>query len=188
MPKSIPAALFLTSATVANATEAPPAMIDFARTQFEAWINVPEVLAVVAAQNERNSAITQREIDLLDATWRAQTRRANRPMIEAVMNNALSQYLNAKALETKGIITEVFVMDRHGLNVGQNILTSDYWQGDEDKYLKTYMVGPDAVHASDITRDESTELFQGQVSFPLTDADGAVIGVATIGMQAHSFF
>lgn len=175
-------------ASAANATEAPPAMIDFARAQYEAWINVPEVLEAVAAQNERYADITQAEIDVLDTTWRAQVTLDERPMIDGVMGNPLSQYLAAKALETRGLITEVFVMDQSGLNVGQNILTSDYWQGDEDKYAQTYLVGPEAFHLSEIMRDDSTEMFQGQVSFPLTDADGNVIGAVTLGLNAQSFF
>ena len=36
-------------------------------------------------------------------------------------------------------------MDKFGLNVGQSSVTSDYWQGDEDKFQKTFAVGPDAV-------------------------------------------
>jgi hypothetical protein len=43
------------------------------------------------------------------------------------------------------MITEMFVMDAKGLNVGQSDVTSDYWQGDEAKWQKTYGAGPGVV-------------------------------------------
>ena len=36
-------------------------------------------------------------------------------------------------------------MDDKGLNVGQSSISSDYWQGDEDKWQKTFLAGADAI-------------------------------------------
>jgi uncharacterized phage infection (PIP) family protein YhgE len=38
------------------------------------------------------------------------------------------------------------VKDNKGLNVGQSDVTSDYWQGDEAKWKKSYKMGAGAVH------------------------------------------
>jgi len=88
-----------------------------------------------------------------------------------------------------GQITEVFVMDAHGLNVASSGVTSDYWQGDEAKFQKTFLAGTGAMFVDDIELDESTQTYLGQVSIVLTDPDtGAVIGAMTIGLNAQMFF
>ncbi|MEM8755288.1 MAG: hypothetical protein AAGF90_20180, partial [Pseudomonadota bacterium] len=71
-----------------------------------------------------------------------------------------------------------------GLNVGQSAKTSDYWQGDEAKWRETYLVGPDAIHVSDVEEDESTQTFQIQVSLPIVDG-GAPIGAVTVGVDVE---
>ena len=66
-------------------------------------------------------------------------------------------------------------------------MTSDYWQGDEDKWSKTYSVGPDALVIGDVEQDESTQRFQTQVSLSVVDpADGAVIGAVTVGVDVEN--
>ena len=78
-------------------------------------------------------------------------------------------------------------MDAVGLNVAASAVTSDYWQGDEDKFLKTYPMGPGAVHFSDVEFDESTQTYQAQISIALTDpATGSVVGAMTVGVVADA--
>ena len=59
-------------------------------------------------------------------------------MIDDILRNSLSGFLKAKKKESEGLFTEIFVMDNKGMNVGQSDITSDYWQGDEAKWIKTY--------------------------------------------------
>ena len=75
-------------------------------------------------------------------------------------------------------------MDNKGFNVGQSDPTSDYWQGDEDKWQKTYLAGPYAMFIDEIEMDESTQTFQSQLSLSIADPDtGQVIGVVTVGVD-----
>jgi hypothetical protein len=84
-------------------------------------------------------------------------------------------------------VTEAFVMDAKGMNVGMCDATSDYWQGDEAKWQKTYSVGPDAVFVDDVEQDESTQKFQVQTSITVVDpASGKAIGAMTVGLDAES--
>jgi hypothetical protein len=70
------------------------------------------------------------------------------------------------------------------LNVAQATMTSDYWQGDEDKFTKSFGVGPDAIDISDVEQDESTQVFESQVSITVTDpATGTPIGSITAGID-----
>ena len=77
-------------------------------------------------------------------------------------------------------------MDDKGLNVAQSSVTSDYWQGDEAKWQKTFQAGPNAYHIGDVEEDESTQMFQSQVSYAITDpASGKVIGAITVGVNVE---
>ena len=124
------------------------------------------------------------EVEGLDQQWRSQTGAASQPMIEQVLNSALSQHLSGLKADQQGLVTEIFVMDNKGLNVGQSDVTSDYWQGDEAKWQKTYLAGPDAVFVDEVEQDESTQVFQSQISMAITDpTSGEVIGAITVGVN-----
>ena len=105
-------------------------------------------------------------------------------LINQVLANDLSNYLKNVSDQAGGLYTEIIVMDGKGLNAGQSAVTSDYWQGDEDKWSKTYAVGPDAVFVDEVEKDESTQMLQSQVSFTIIDpATNQVIGAITFGVN-----
>ena len=188
MKSAILAVGLVFASTAAFATDAPKGMIEYAQTQFQTWIEVPEVVNAIRAQNIRTADLSEDDIVALDNTWRAEVT-SNGAMVAEVLGNALSKYLSGKVESESQVIREVFVMDARGLNVGQSAATSDYWQGDEAKHQQTYGVGPGAMHASPIELDESTQAYQGQVSFSITDPDsGEVIGAVTFGVDAQPFF
>ena len=102
----------------------------------------------------------------------------------ATLGNAASADLGGGAGKPAGLYTEIFAMDARGLGDAPSALTADSWQGDEDKWSETYLVGPDAVQIGEIEQDESTQVFQSQVSVAITDpASGAVIGAITVGVD-----
>ena len=75
-------------------------------------------------------------------------------------------------------------MDDRGLNAGQSDVTSDYWQGDEAKWQKTFKAGADAVFVDVVEKDESTQQLQVQVSVSIKDPEtGKVIGAVTLGIN-----
>lgn len=147
------------------------------------WLSDPVVIAAIKAQNEKNAGLSQADVDALDQTWRAEVESADKPMIDAVLGNELSKFLQQKQAEAEGTIAEVFVMDAKGLNVGQSDVTSDYWQGDEDKFSKSFGVGKDAIFVDEAEKDESTQALQSQASVTISDESGAPIGAITIGVN-----
>lgn len=150
------------------------------------WLESDEVVAAIKAQNEKNAGLAQGDIDALDKQWRAEVDASSRPLIDSVISNALSAFLKSKKDEASGLVTEMFVMDNRGLNVGQSDVTSDYWQGDEGKWKKTYMNGPDTVFVDEVEKDESTQALQTQVSVTIKDpADGKAIGAITVGVNVE---
>ena len=181
-------ALMLTvAATGAHANEQVEALTNLGKTKFPAWVNSPEVISHIKKQNAKNSGLSESEIIALDKQWRAETDAGSRPLIDEVLGNSLSNYLRDVKDQSAGTYTEIFVMDSVGLNVGQSDVTSDYWQGDEAKWKKTYLEGAGAIHVGDIEMDESTQEFQAQVSVPVVDPDsGNVIGAVTVGVNVDA--
>ena len=156
----------------------------YVKTNLISWLNDKAVIAAIKEQNTKHAALAQTDIDRLDKEWRAQVDAAQKPLIEGVLKNPLSAFLAAKKDESKGVITEVFVMDDKGLNVGQSDITSDYWQGDEAKWQKTFLIGPDAIFLDKIQKDESTQTLQMQVSVSIKDPEtGKAIGAVTFGLN-----
>lgn len=151
----------------------------------QSWLGNPLIVSAINTQNTAHQSVDQAAIDAMDQQWRAESVNGSGPMIDKVLANELSVYLQGVQEESQGLITEVFVMDNRGLNVGQSDLTSDYWQGDEAKWQKTFQAGPDTLFVDDVELDESSQRYQTQVSYSITDpVTGDVIGAVTIGIDA----
>ncbi len=177
--------LLATAAWASDAHVAPAT--DFANSTVKQWISNDTVISAIKAQNAKHAGLSQSDIDNMDKDWRSQTDAGSKPMIDAVLSNALSKFLRQQKDSTQGLVTEVFVMDNRGLNVGQSDVTSDYWQGDEAKWQKTYSAGPDAIFVDEVEMDESTQTFQSQVSISIVDpATGEVIGAITVGINVDA--
>ena len=177
-------ALFAAHGAVAQ--DHVPKATAWAEKTLKGWMQDPVVIDAIKAQNAKHAGLTQDKIDALDKQWRAETKAASKPLIDSVMSNALSAYLKKKEVGAKGLVTEIFVMDDKGLNVGQSDVTSDYWQGDEAKWQKTYPVGPGAIFVDKVDQDESTQKFQTQVSMSVVDpATGKAIGAVTVGLDVE---
>ncbi|KIN65036.1 hypothetical protein Z946_3933 [Sulfitobacter noctilucicola] len=176
-------------APVAQAAEVPPAMSQYIYDDLMAWVNDAEIVQAIQAQNSAMGALSQDDIILRDEMWRAQVSTPVAPLVNEVMNAPLSTFLRVHQEKSAGLITEVFVMDRNGLNVAASTITSDYWQGDEAKFQETFGKGSGSVFVDEIELDESTQTYQGQVSFAVTDpASGEVVGAITVGLNASAFY
>jgi len=181
----------LAFATLLSVSAAPQAQDEFtapltalAAGDIAAFAADPVLIDAINAQNAMSSSYDQAKIDELDAQWRAEVGAASKPLIDATLANAASQYLVGVQEESLGKYTEIFAMDAKGLNVAQSTLTSDYWQGDEDKFTASYGAGAGSVHIGEIEQDESTQAFQSQVSIPISDpATGELIGAITVGVD-----
>lgn len=181
------AAVALMAAPAAQAIDAQTAMQSYLDAHVMEWSGDATILAAVTAQNARTAGLTAAEIDQLDKAWRAEVGTADAPTITPVLENPAADLLREKVAASGGAITEIFVMDAQGLNVAASSVTSDYWQGDEAKHQETYGKGAGAVHFSAIEFDESSQMYQAQISISLSDPDtGAVIGAMTIGVDADS--
>lgn len=147
------------------------------------WLKDPTIISAIKAQNAKNAGLTEADIIALDKKWRAEVDAADKPLINETLGNAVSKYLKDQQAASKGAIAEVFVMDNKGLNVGQSDVTSDYWQGDEAKFKKSFGAGKDAVFVDGVEKDESTQALQSQASMTIVDETGTPIGAITVGVN-----
>ena len=188
MNRSLSCALAAALLGVVGSVQAAAPSSDEIRAAVEgkvkAWITESAIVDSIKAQNESNAGLSQADIEKLDQQWRAETGAADRPLIQETLARPLSAFLQKVKSEGGGLYTEIFVMDGKGLNVGQSDITSDYWQGDEDKWRETFLRGANAVHVSEIEFDESSQTYQSQVSLPIVDpATRRVIGAITVGVD-----
>jgi len=187
MHRFVLTAAALVFATAASANDYAPAMERFLKSNIRAWAENPVLIEAINAQNAKNANIGQSDIDAMDKAWRAEVGQAATPTIDPVLHNAAADFLRQQVAASGGMITEVFAMDSHGLNVAASSVTSDMWQGDEAKFTESYGYGPDAVHLGDVEFDESTQTYQSQISIPLIDpASGALVGALTVGVNADA--
>lgn len=140
----------------------------------------PIVRSAIKAQNAKFGDIGKTEIQLLDDTYRAEVKSGQWQMITKLLASPVSRYLKARQDDSQGTIVEIFVTDRHGLNVGQSTVTTDYWQGDENKFLKTFARDSDEIFIDRAERDDATQLLETQASFTIRDEGGNPIGIATV--------
>ncbi|HYE52613.1 MAG TPA: hypothetical protein VEB20_23665 [Azospirillaceae bacterium] len=179
------------AAALLAALTAPPALAAdlslgyLIETQIRPWLANPALVAAIKEQNRRTAGLSQAEIDAMDRAWASEIGQKEQPTIRAVASSPASALMRDKLLLAKGLFTEIIVMDARGLNVAVTDATSDYWQGDEAKWQKTFAAGAEAVHVDELRRDESTHLAQRQVSLTVVDpADGAPIGAITVAVNA----
>lgn len=163
------------------------ALQNLADNDIRSWAQDPAVVAAVKAQNKKSAGLQQGDIDKLDKDWRAETKGGASPMIDSVLANDLSAYLKGVKDKSQGTYTEIFVMDMKGLNVGQSDVTSDYWQGDEAKWEKSYGAGPDGILIDEVEFDDSSQTYQSQVSIAIVDPESnTAIGAVTVGVNVEA--
>ena len=152
----------------------------FVTANIKPWIGDPTIVDAVNAQNVETSKLKQAEIDQQDIGW---LNRTDNTLINSRMKNALSTFLTAKKTALGAPVLEIFVFDDKGLNVGETDLTTDYVQGDEAKFWKTYGEGPDAMFVDDVGPDGGLPNVC-QVSLTIKDpSTGKAIGAMTVGVD-----
>ncbi|MZR32002.1 hypothetical protein [Sneathiella litorea] len=160
------------------------AIADLVESEIRDWAQVDEVVNAIREQNKLSTTLSQADIDARDRQWREEVKVDNHKMIKAVLSNSLSSYLKSIKTDSHGKYTEIIVMDKKGLNVGQSDITSDYWQGDEDKWLKSYGAGPKGVLITEVDFDDSQQDYFSQVSISIVDpATYKAIGAVTVSID-----
>lgn len=134
----------------------------------------------VEAQNARKVSLD--EIKKIDEDWMAAEEPLDIQM--EVQSNACAKEIKA-IIKKQNAILEAFVMDNQGAVVGENNLTSDYWQGDEAKWENSYNATKGGVDVGKAKFDKSANTTLQQVSLPVINKDGKVVGAVTYGLDIN---
>ena len=137
----------------------------------------PIIVKAVKMENVKGKSIEK--VKALDEKWKAAPGITD--YMRVLMDSECGRHLR-KIKSKAPSYAEIFVMDNQGANVAMSDKTSDYWQGDEDKFIKSYNAGKGGLHISEIKWDESSQANIVQVSVAVKENDKA-IGALTIGLD-----
>lgn len=103
---------------------------------------------------------------------------------QEITTNTPSQLLKSKVDGAGSRWTELFVTDNQGANVAAYPATSDYWQGDEDKFTDVLDIQGNQINSfwmGDLEWDQSSRTYAVQLSVPVI-RNGVPVGVITGGV------
>jgi len=167
--------LFCSQVTFAASQEEKLEILKYRVNIQNAFIKHTDVINAVIEQNALNRSIA--EIKTIDKAWRAGTS----PLIESLQVNAAANRLS-KLIKYQGDkFSEVFLTDNQGANIAAYPPTSDYWQGDEAKFTKSFNDGDGTVFFGEPEFDKSTNKNAIQISRPVLH-QGKTIGVLVVGV------
>ena len=169
--------ILMTSAALAG-EKAPQKIVDLAST-LAAYGTDPVIVEAVKAENAKGKTLD--DIKAMDEKWKGTAGVAD--FMQALMDNPCGKRL-AEIQKSEPYFSEIFAMDNLGGNVGMTDKTSDYWQGDEAKFQKSFNNGAGAVFVDDVEFDDSSQTYLVQVSVPVKDGDKA-IGAITFGIDVE---
>ncbi len=184
-----------------------PAVEKYARDFVAKWSNDPKLVEAIKASTTKNRKLSFDEVTMIDNQWKVAKAgvekekkaagwlksnteesveehvKKGKALLKEAQDNEVSKMLKAEMekAEPKGAVTEIFVMDGWGWNVGQTGGTSDYYQGDEGKWQKTFASG-DANEVEVLPIVEEDGVRYAHVSLPIKDGDKN-IGAVTVGVD-----
>ena len=178
--------IFMFFATTALAAEQPT--YDHRKVQLVMLEKAKDVV-VLAANGliiEAVRAHNQLKIPLAlikqrDRQWIASS--ANTPFKLSLQRNRAGALLKSTVLRNRAIYSEAFLVDNQGANVGAYPTTSDYWQGDEEKFTIAFNGGRGQLLITPVNFDQSTFTFAAQIAAPVVNDQGITIGVLFIGIK-----
>lgn len=149
--------------------------------EIKAIATKPEVIEAVKASNMRQ--LSKERLLELDEKWVKLKGRL--PEAEQIKNSKISTLL-ATEMNKQTYFKEAILTGNQGETVAMNLVTTDYWQGDEEKFTAIFDTNlpsrkPDS-HISRARWDESTKAMIAQVSVPVYDGD-TMIGTLTVGVD-----
>ncbi len=135
-------------------------------------------VAVRAVREQNASNLRMKEIQRRDTQWR-ESKELTALKI-ALQGNRAGRFLR-ETVQRLDSINEAFLTDAKGANVAVYPPTSDYWQGDEEKWAASFNNGNGRVFIGPLELDESTQTYAVQISAPVIDR-GRTIGVLVVGV------
>lgn len=174
--KKLVVAIVLAAAATTALSQVGPRETALARiSRAHAIAEDPEVLSALRARNATPDSTA--EIQRKDKEWMSNPQA---PLRKTLSQSACAQRLREMTKDDP-LIVEVILMDAQGANVCVSKETSDYWQGDEAKFHKTFSDGKD-IFVDEPAFDASANVYALQLSVLVKDG-GKKAGALTLSLR-----
>ncbi|MDN3639198.1 transporter substrate-binding domain-containing protein [Simiduia curdlanivorans] len=128
---------------------------------------------------QKQPQLSAQQLSQREAIWQEKTL-ANIDFIDHTLSKKLQDFVSAHP----DVISEVFIMGEQGETLACNHKLSDYWQGDEDKFLKSQSLAGGEFFIEAIAYDASSQAFVAHVSWPIY-LQGLRQGSITLGVRVE---
>jgi hypothetical protein len=132
----------------------------------------------IQAQNDKKVPVE--ELKKIEKQWAAAEEQL--PIQKEKLSNACAK-ATREAIKSAAAVREAFVMDNQGAIVGESNLTSGFWKGDHDKWRKAYNDAKGGLYVGKEALDKSANVVLQQISLPVIDAEGKVVGAVCLGID-----
>ena len=144
-----------------------------------------EVFRALTQQNRMSAGLAPSVKNKLDETWRRERAGEDQPFIDDLLARQVSVMFKAIQDTSDGLFTEIFLVDRYGLNTAQSVVTTDYDQSDEQAYAETIAKTSEQLFISAIQFDASSMKFHVQVSVAIKGEADRYVGMLTVGIDVE---
>jgi len=137
------------------------------------------IVKYTKAKNKQGESMSK--VDAMDKAWKSESGVVEymKPFLEGKCHDHLMDIIAERPY-----LMEIFVMDNQGALVCETDKTSDYMQGDEAKWQKSFAGGKGAIFIDEVEFDEGFGTDVIQISVPVMDK-GKAIGAITFGVFAN---
>ena len=141
----------------------------------------PRVKNTIRISNEEfeNIEDIEKYIEEKDVDWTSGTFEEKEILVKNLIDHENSKILKNKInfYESKYghvVFAEIFTTNKHGVNVAQSAITSDYKQSDEEWWQ---IAANEGFHINDVEYDQSAGVYSVDISMRINDDDGNFLGV-----------
>ncbi len=138
--------------------------------------------SIIRAVEEHNSlGLAMAEILSRDKQWISND--GSEAFKIELQENRAGVLLKSMVLRNRAKYSEAFLTGNQGANIGAYPSTSDYWQGDEEKFTIAFNKGSGQLLITPVEFDKSSGTHAAQVAAPVIDNQGVTIGVLFVGIK-----
>ena len=141
----------------------------------------PRVKNAIRISNEEfeNIEDIEKYIEEKDVDWTSGTFEEKEILVKNLIDHENSKILKNKINFYEGkyghlVFAEIFTTNKHGVNVAQSAITSDYKQSDEEWWQ---IAANEGFHINDVEYDQSAGVYSVDISMRINDDDGNFLGV-----------
>ena len=163
-----------------------PKYLDIIIKKMNLFTKIAATEEIIKSVKDQNAQKLDKDLIMArDKEWSATLKETKtKKMLKIRKASRYLKYLTTN--KHKDLLSEAFLVDNQGANVAAFPLTTDYWQGDEEKWQKSMNSGKCQIVIGDNSYDTSADSKIIQISVPVYDGPfgtGSCIGVLVVGIK-----